>query len=198
MKAYAFLSVLIVLGASGGDAVGKPTSRELLDLLDDKAIIMVGVTRAGSEENLARALAAMWKAKFEPMGVPPCVLEIYAKIERLVVSVESVDIVTADGELRTASANENADLFWAVRGAGPEFFAIVTGYRLRLQPLPRAITTSVRTYGIDDAVSVASWMNAAMAEVPRNVEFTAMISNAPPSLLSCLWLGRLSQSGDCP
>ena len=29
----------------------------------------------------------------------------------------SVDIVTADGQLRTASATENEDLFWAVRGA---------------------------------------------------------------------------------
>jgi FAD/FMN-containing dehydrogenase len=31
----------------------------------------------------------------------------------------SVDIVTADGELRVASADENPDLFWAVRGADP-------------------------------------------------------------------------------
>ena len=31
----------------------------------------------------------------------------------------SVDIVTADGVLRTASARQHEDLFWAVRGAGP-------------------------------------------------------------------------------
>jgi FAD/FMN-containing dehydrogenase len=39
----------------------------------------------------------------------------------------SVDIVTADGELRRASATENADLFWAVRGAGSNF-GVVTSF----------------------------------------------------------------------
>ena len=36
-------------------------------------------------------------------------------------SLLSVDIVTADGRLRAASATENEDLFWAVRGAGSNF-----------------------------------------------------------------------------
>src|SRR5262245_63857575 len=33
----------------------------------------------------------------------------------------SVQIVTADGQVRTASATDNPDLFWAVRGAGSNF-----------------------------------------------------------------------------
>ena len=36
-------------------------------------------------------------------------------------NLRSVDIVTADGRLRRASTTENADLFWAVRGAGSNF-----------------------------------------------------------------------------
>ena len=43
----------------------------------------------------------------------------------------SVDIVTADGTLRTASAGENEDLFWAVRGAGHNF-GIVTSFEYQL------------------------------------------------------------------
>ena len=43
----------------------------------------------------------------------------------------SVDIVTADGQLRPASARENADLFWAVRGAGSNF-GVVTSFEFRL------------------------------------------------------------------
>src|SRR5262249_4005563 len=43
----------------------------------------------------------------------------------------SVDIVTADGQLQTASADENADLFWAVRGGGGNF-GVGTSFEYRL------------------------------------------------------------------
>ena len=46
----------------------------------------------------------------------------------------SVDIVTADGQLRTASATENEDLFWAVRGAGSNF-GVVTSFEFRAHPV---------------------------------------------------------------
>ena len=48
--------------------------------------------------------------------------------------VVSVDLVTADGELVQASADENADLFWGVRGGGGNF-GIVTEFEFRCAPL---------------------------------------------------------------
>jgi FAD/FMN-containing dehydrogenase len=45
------------------------------------------------------------------------------------------DLVTADGKLRRVSAEEHPDLFWAMRGAGPNF-GIVTALKVRLHPLP--------------------------------------------------------------
>ena len=49
-------------------------------------------------------------------------------------SLLAVEIVTADGRLRTASADEEPDLFWAVRGAGANF-GVVTRLKFRLHPL---------------------------------------------------------------
>jgi FAD/FMN-containing dehydrogenase len=55
----------------------------------------------------------------------------------------SVDIVTADGVLRRASATENEDLFWAVRGAGSNF-GVVTSFEFQAHPMSfaRARTSS--------------------------------------------------------
>ena len=97
-------------------------------------------------------------------------------------NVTGVDVVLADGSLVTASETQNPEIFWAARGAGPEFFGIVTAYRLRLQPLPRAIRTSVWSYGLDRIDTVGRWIEASMRIVPRNVEFTAVMSSAPPPL----------------
>ena len=99
-------------------------------------------------------------------------------------NVEGVEVVLADGSLVTANEVENADIFWAARGAGPEFFGVVTEYRLRLHELPRAIRTSVWTYPIGEVQAVERWMSRTMRLVPRNVEFTAVFSTAPQPLAS--------------
>jgi hypothetical protein len=50
----------------------------------------------------------------------------------------SVDVVTADGRLLTASTTEHADLFWAVRGGGGNF-GVVTAFEYRLYPVSQML-----------------------------------------------------------
>ena len=53
-------------------------------------------------------------------------------------NVRAVDIVTADGQLRHASADENEDLYWGVRGGGGNF-GIVTSFEFGLHPMQRQV-----------------------------------------------------------
>ncbi|MCH8336594.1 MAG: FAD-binding oxidoreductase [Proteobacteria bacterium] len=53
-------------------------------------------------------------------------------------NVTGVDIVTADGQLRHASADENSELYWGVRGGGGNF-GVVTSFEMSLHPMQRQI-----------------------------------------------------------
>lgn len=62
----------------------------------------------------------------------------------------SVNVVTADGEFRRASATENPDLFWGVRGGGGNF-GIVTSFEFRLHPMQRQVIAGDFVYPIEKA-----------------------------------------------
>ncbi len=62
-------------------------------------------------------------------------------------NVKSVDIVTADGALRHASAEENPDLYWGVRGGGGNF-GVVTSFEFELHPMDRTIIGGEAVYPI--------------------------------------------------
>lgn len=97
-------------------------------------------------------------------------------------SVEAIEMVTANGELITASKDQNTDYFWAARGAGPGLFAVALRYHLKLYPLPKAITTSVYYYQMENLVEVADWLGSVAHKLPRNVEVSFFLLNAPAEI----------------
>ncbi|KAG5985013.1 hypothetical protein E4U55_002120 [Claviceps digitariae] len=76
--------------------------------------------------------------------------------------VLEMEVVTADGQVRKASENENPDLFWALRGAGASF-AIVTKFTVRTQPTPENVVEYVYGFNFGTQKEVApiyeSWQN---------------------------------------
>jgi FAD/FMN-containing dehydrogenase len=70
-------------------------------------------------------------------------------------SVVRAEVVTADGSLRTVSADREPDLFWALRGAGANFGA-VTGLEFRLHPVS-TVYAGVATFPVDRAADVLAW-----------------------------------------
>jgi FAD/FMN-containing dehydrogenase len=80
----------------------------------------------------------------------------------------SVEIVTADGQVRKASETENADLFWAVRGAGSNF-GVVTSFEFALHPVGPLVTVAAPFYALEDADQVARAWRDFMATAPDEI-----------------------------
>jgi FAD/FMN-containing dehydrogenase len=90
----------------------------------------------------------------------------------------SVDIVTADGKVRTASATENEALFWAVRGAGSNF-GVVTSFEFQLHPVGPAVTLAAPFYALEDAERVLPAWRDFMATAPDEVSSSALFWGIP-------------------
>jgi FAD/FMN-containing dehydrogenase len=97
-------------------------------------------------------------------------------------SVTAVELVTAEGRLITANAEQNQELFWAARGAGAGMFAVATRFHLKLYPRPRAIYSSAYYYPLNILREAADWFSGAIETMPRNVEMTLFLVSAPADL----------------
>jgi FAD/FMN-containing dehydrogenase len=86
-------------------------------------------------------------------------------------SVVRAEVVTADGELRTVSADREPDLFWAIRGGGANFGA-VTGLEFRLHPVS-TVYAGTATFPLDRAADVLAWYRDNAASMPD--ELTANV-----------------------
>lgn len=72
--------------------------------------------------------------------------------------ISHMDVVTADGRQLRCSETENEDLFWAARGAGPGFPAIVTRFYLRTRPMPSGMHISLFQYPLSEYAAVLQWV----------------------------------------
>ena len=92
----------------------------------------------------------------------------------------SADVVTAQGEIVTASEEENADLFWAIRGGGGNF-GVVTSFEYRLHPVGPIVLAGMVFYALEDAPEVLRFYRELVAEAPDELTTIFELSVAPPA-----------------
>jgi FAD/FMN-containing dehydrogenase len=80
----------------------------------------------------------------------------------------SLDVVTADGRLVHASDDENPELFWGMRGAGPNF-GIVTSFELRLHPVGPTITHGFVLHPAERALELVEFFREFVERTPDEV-----------------------------
>jgi FAD/FMN-containing dehydrogenase len=97
-------------------------------------------------------------------------------------SVEAARVVLADGSVVVADQEHHSDLLWAVRGAGPGFFGVVTEYLLKLYPAPRAMRASTYFYPLQRLEEAGVWAASVAPMMPPDVELTLFVAPAPPDL----------------
>lgn len=91
-------------------------------------------------------------------------------------SVLGVDMVTANGDYVHASATENPDLFWAVRGSGGGFFGVVVRFHLRLHAKPKYSGFMLDVFDIKHLEDVFHWVAEVGPSVSPAVEFQMITS----------------------
>ena len=91
----------------------------------------------------------------------------------------SADVVTAQGELVTASEEENPDLFWAIRGGGGNF-GVVTSFEYRLHAVGPTVLAGPVFYPLVNAPEVLRFYRDFIATAPDELTTIFELSVAPP------------------
>jgi FAD/FMN-containing dehydrogenase len=93
-------------------------------------------------------------------------------------NLRSVELVTAEGQVVRTSKDEQADLFWAVRGGGGNF-GVATSFEYRLQPVGPTITGGLVAHPFDRARQVLRFFRDFTASLPDEFTVFAGLIHAP-------------------
>ncbi|MFI5199023.1 MAG: FAD-binding oxidoreductase [Candidatus Limnocylindrales bacterium] len=111
-------------------------------------------------------------------------------------NVASYTVVTADGQTVRATAREQADLFWGLRGGGGNF-GVVTEFEFRLHPTTGRALLVELTVDQDRAIGPLRAWRELLPDAPRPATLTAdlgAVNGRPAVVLGFVWAGDMDQA----
>src|SRR3954464_5071255 len=90
----------------------------------------------------------------------------------------SADVVLADGRFVKANAEENPDLFWALRGGGGNY-GVVTAFTFRLHPIS-TVYAGPMLYHLEEAEEVMKWYRDFLPAAPDDLNGFFAFVTVPP------------------
>jgi FAD/FMN-containing dehydrogenase len=90
----------------------------------------------------------------------------------------AADVILADGRFVTASADENTDLFWAIRGGGGNF-GVVTSFLFQAHPVS-TVCAGPMLWDLDQAAEIMKWYREFIAQAPQEINGFFAFLTVPP------------------
>ncbi|MCK1463133.1 FAD-binding oxidoreductase [Bradyrhizobium sp. 2] len=94
-------------------------------------------------------------------------------------NLTSTDVVTAEGEFVQASATENSDLFWALRGGGGNF-GVVSSFEFRLHPVGPMVMSGLIVHPLTRARELLAGYRQIASKAPDELTVWVVLRQAPP------------------
>lgn len=120
-------------------------------------------------------------------------------------NVVEAQVVCADGQVRTASADSNPDLYWAIRGGGGNF-GVVTSFTFRLHPHGPIVAFAGVMYPAEDVAVVArGWRDYVLGAPPEVTSITVtftfpadphmpeVVHNRPVTIVGAVYVGEVEE-----
>ncbi len=93
--------------------------------------------------------------------------------------IVGIDVVKANGELIHANKDQNADLYWAARGAGPGFFGLITCFHLQTSPSKKYMMASTILFPNTLAQPLLKWLQEMHGTLAPSIELVGLGQTVP-------------------
>ena len=94
-------------------------------------------------------------------------------------SIVAAEVVLADGTLVTVSEREHSDIYWAIRGAGPGFFGVITKYYLQAYDTPDTLMTSQYIHPLSAYEKVGEALEELVPTSDHRLELILLLTSNP-------------------